>query len=292
MSLTINGELISDEAIEAEFRQIKGHYERSLQVACCERDPEFLGYAKDNLITRALMSQEAQRLFPQVPKQEILDHLVKLKEEAGGEREFHFRTGISAEEEDKLHEHIANMLRVDKLLAHIYGAEAEASPEQLEEHYQQHLNAFLSEEEVHVCHITHSMEGANSRAEVYERMRALRKELLAGADFMALAERECETADQQIDLGWFKRGSFMEEFETIAFSLQPKELSPVFTTQLGFHLCMVMERREPTSRPLPEVTDAVRSHWREHKRDALFNQYIDHLRTKATVHDTETHVCT
>ena len=45
MSLRINGEEIDDELIEAEFRQVKGHYERTLQVSCCERDPEFLGYA-------------------------------------------------------------------------------------------------------------------------------------------------------------------------------------------------------------------------------------------------------
>jgi hypothetical protein len=292
MSLTINGELIADEAIEAEFRQIKGQYERSLQVACCERDPEFLGYAKENLITRTLMSQEALRLFPNVPLTEIQEHIAKLKEEAGGEREFYFRTGTSAEEESKLHEHIANMLRVDKFLAHVYGAAVEPSHSELEAHYQQHLNAFLSEEEVHVCHITHSMEGAKSRAEVYERMRVLRKELQAGTDFMTLAEQERETDDQQIDLGWFKRGSFMEEFETIAFSLQPQELSPVFTTQLGFHLCIVMGRREPAPLPFAEIQETVQNHRREHKRDKQFSSYIGQLRSAATLHDTETHVCT
>jgi hypothetical protein len=48
MALIINGEHIDEEIIEAEFRQIKGHYERTLQVACCERDPEFRGMAKDH----------------------------------------------------------------------------------------------------------------------------------------------------------------------------------------------------------------------------------------------------
>ena len=41
MALIINGEEIDDEVIEGEFRNVKGHYERLLQVACCERDQEF-----------------------------------------------------------------------------------------------------------------------------------------------------------------------------------------------------------------------------------------------------------
>ena len=49
MALIINGEQIDEEIIESEFRQIKGHFERTLQVACCERDPEFRGKAKDNI---------------------------------------------------------------------------------------------------------------------------------------------------------------------------------------------------------------------------------------------------
>lgn len=51
MPLIINGEEIDEDIVDAEFRQVKAHYERTLQVACCERDPEFRGYAKDNIIS-------------------------------------------------------------------------------------------------------------------------------------------------------------------------------------------------------------------------------------------------
>ena len=64
MALNINGEHIDDEIIEAEFRQIKGHFERTLQVACCERDPEFRGMAKDfTFIAVVVISAGVQALL-------------------------------------------------------------------------------------------------------------------------------------------------------------------------------------------------------------------------------------
>ena len=85
MALIINGEEIDDEVVESEFRNVKGHYERTLQVACCERDPEFRGYAKDNIISRVLLNQEAHRRVPTVTEEEITERLNRLIEQAGGD---------------------------------------------------------------------------------------------------------------------------------------------------------------------------------------------------------------
>ena len=87
MAFIINGETIDEEIIEAEFRQIKGHYERTLQVACCERDPEFQGYAKDNITARVLLNQEALKRVPEVSDEEIDARLAQLIEEAVGEED-------------------------------------------------------------------------------------------------------------------------------------------------------------------------------------------------------------
>ena len=50
MPLTINGETVDDGLLDAEFSQIKAHFEQQANISCCERDDEFMGYAKDNLI--------------------------------------------------------------------------------------------------------------------------------------------------------------------------------------------------------------------------------------------------
>jgi hypothetical protein len=285
MALTINGELVDDDVIETEFRQIKSHYERTLQVSCCERDPEFFRYAKDNLITRTLVGQTARARFPEVTTEEIQERLAKLKQEAGGEEQFYMSLGLPFADDGSLHEQVSGGVRVDKLLASVYGDEPEVSDAELRAYYASHTDAFLSEELLHVCHITKGMEGAKSRADVYDQMKKLRAELKAGADFMTIAERERGNEQQQIDLGWFRRGEFMEEFETLAFSMEEGEMSPVFMTPLGFHICKLMGRKAPAPVPFEEIKEAVSTRRREEGRDARFSAFLDEVRGAATIED-------
>ena len=287
MALIINGETIDDEIIEAEFRQIKGQYERTLQVACCERDPEFQGYAKDNIIARAVLNQQAARQFPEVEDEDITTRLNKLIEEAGGEEHFYMKIGLPFGSTDIVRANVANGVRLDKLLGSVYGASPAPTDAEVEAYYHANIDVFKSDEQIHVVHITKGMEGAKSRNEVYEKMRHLRHELTAGADFQTMAEQQRGNEQQQIDLGWFKRGEFMEEFEAIAFSMEKDEISPVFTTQLGFHLCKVIDRRDPAPVPLADIKDAVIGRMVEEDRDRKFNAFVDGLKSQAAIEDTE-----
>ena len=285
MPLLINDEAIDDDILEAEFRQIKGHYERTLQVACCERDPEFMATAKDNVTARVLLNQEALKRFPEIAEEDVTARLNKLVEEAGGEEHFYLKIGMPFKDEQLVRQNVANGVRMDKMLAEVYLPEPEYSDADLRAYYDTHTDAFLSEEVIRASHITKGMEGATSRREVYEHMRKLRQQLQDGYDFDTMAEEQRGNDQQQIDLGWFKRGEFMEEFETIAFSMQPGEISPVFTTQLGFHICKLVDRKPSAPLPFDEIQDAVRSRLIEEHRDTKFNAFIDQLKASAVIDD-------
>ncbi len=45
------------------------------------------------------------------------------------------------------------------------------------------------------------------------------------------------------DLGWQKRGSFVAEFEAMAYKLEPDQISPIVETVFGFHIIQLLERR-------------------------------------------------
>ena len=287
MALLLNGEPVDEELIEAEFNQVKGHYERLLMVSCCERDAEFRATAKDNVLSRLLLNQEAAKRFPEVDEAEVTARLEKLIEQAGGETRFYMNLGMPTKDEALVRQNVAGGVRLDKLLAEVYGEDPELSEAELRAYYDSHLDQFMSEEMIRAAHITKSLQGANSRTAVYQELRDLRERLLAGEDFMTLAEQHRSGEQQQIDLGWFKRGEFMEEFETIAFSMRTSEISPVFVTQLGFHLCTVLERRAAEPLPFAAVQDAVRERLLEARKDAQFNAFIEGLKATAVIEDTD-----
>ena len=287
MPFIINGEEIDEDIIEAEFRQIKGHYERTLQVACCERDPEFRGYAKDNITSRVLLNQESLKRFPDISDAEISERLAKLISDAGGETQFYLNIGLTPQDEASIRPNVANGVRLDKMLAEIYQPEPEFSDAELRAWYDAHIDLFLTPEEIRVAHITKNLQGAQSREEIFKQLRELRRQLQNGADFMTVAEQERCEEQQQIDLGWFKRGEFMEEFEVIAFSMNEGEISPVFTTQLGLHLCTLLGRKAPEPQPFEEALAAVKQRMMEEYRDKKFNVFLDELKAAATIEDTE-----
>ncbi|HEY1053145.1 MAG TPA: peptidyl-prolyl cis-trans isomerase [Prosthecobacter sp.] len=287
MALIINGEQIDDEIIEAEFRQIKGHFERTLQVACCERDPEFRGMAKDNLTSRVLLNQESRRRFPEVPEEDVSARLDKLIAEAGGETQFYMNLGVSMKEAGAVRENVTGGVRLDKTLGQIYAPEPEPTEAELKACYEANLKHYMTDEQIQASHITKGLQGAASRHEVYQSMRDIRAQLRAGADFAKLAEEHRADDQQQVDLGWFKRGEFMEEFETIAFSMGEGEISPVFTTQLGYHICTVTGRKVAEARPLEEVKEAVKERFLEEHRDKKFNAFLEELKAVAKIEDTD-----
>jgi peptidyl-prolyl cis-trans isomerase SurA len=72
-------------------------------------------------------------------------------------------------------------------------------------------------------------------------------QLRRGADFAAAAKRfsgDSAAAAQGGELGWFRRGVMVKEFEDVAFRLRPGEISPPVETSFGFHIINV-ERTQP-----------------------------------------------
>lgn len=68
----------------------------------------------------------------------------------------------------------------------------------------------------------------------------------AGEDFGLLAKTYSDdpgSARQNGDLGWQKRGSFVQEFEEAAYKLDILEVSPIVESDFGFHVIQMLDRR-------------------------------------------------
>jgi peptidyl-prolyl cis-trans isomerase SurA len=91
------------------------------------------------------------------------------------------------------------------------------------------------------------MPDSAARLRAYQRAESLAVALRHGADFASVAKRfsnDTASAAQGGELGWFRRGVMVKEFEDIAFRLRPGEISPPVETPFGFHVINV-ERTQP-----------------------------------------------
>jgi peptidyl-prolyl cis-trans isomerase C len=125
--------------------------------------------------------------------------------------------------------------------------------EALRARFARELAARPAEEEVHARHILVPSE-AEARAALAEVRRP-------GADFAEVARRRSTGpgAREGGDLGFFKRGDMIPEFEQAAFALQAGEIAanPV-RTQFGWHVIRVEARRAAPQPSFEESREALR----------------------------------
>lgn len=146
--------------------------------------------------------------------------------------------------------------------------------EALRARYAREAAARPQEEEIRARHILLPTE-AEARAALAELRRP-------GADFAEVARRRSTDpgARNGGDLGFFKRGDMIAEFEQAAFALQPGQISPQpVRTQFGWHIIRLEERRSVPAASFEEM--------REQLRQAAFeegvNAAVERIRNAARV---------
>ena len=90
------------------------------------------------------------------------------------------------------------------------------------------------------------MASAADSAAALERARELRAEIVGGADFAEVAQRESADPGSAMrggDLGTFTRGQMVPEFEEAAWSLPVGRVSEPVLSPFGYHLIQVQSRR-------------------------------------------------
>lgn len=277
MPLTVNGESVNPDWIHDEFSQIKSYHERTTHASCCERDDEFMEQARENVIRRLLIAQEADKVVPKLSDNEIDLAIRQLKKEMGGETQFFAHYGIMPNQQDLIRPSIDQSIRVDKFVKDICGDLEPASEQELEKFYSEHQKQWMTEESIKCLHIYKGFRSDRNREDLFRDCVQLRQQIKKGADFLELAKSFTDKNEDEIDLGWFKRGEIMEEFEIIAFSLDKGEVSPVFSTHHGFHLTQLVDRHPAVPIPLEEVKDEVQEAFRIERRESRLHDHVARL---------------
>ena len=117
------------------------------------------------------------------------------------------------------------------------------------------------------------------------RLDQLRTRLVGGDDFAKLAKAHSDdtvSAAQGGELGWVSPGVMVTEFENVMNQLEINEISEPFTTQFGWHILQVQDRREHDDTENARRTKASEA-IRRRKSEEAHQNWLRHLRDEAYV---------
>ncbi|MDP2272548.1 MAG: peptidylprolyl isomerase [Archangium sp.] len=106
-----------------------------------------------------------------------------------------------------------------------------------------------------------------------------------GTNFAELAKKKSEgpSAADGGDLGFFKRGVMVAEFEKAAFTLPVGGISDPIRTKFGWHVLKVEEHKVLAAPPFDEVKEQLRDKMLRGQLEKYTDQYVQELRAAAVV---------
>lgn len=148
-------------------------------------------------------------------------------------------------------------------------------------YYRAHQEEFRTPEMVRARHILIKVDknaSEEDKKKAKEKAEDILKRIKAGEDFVKLASELSDDPGSKSkggDLGFFPKGRMVPDFEKVAFSLKPNEVSDIVETPFGFHIIKVEEKKESVQEPLEKVKDKVKDKVFADFRKAKVDEFVE-----------------
>jgi peptidyl-prolyl cis-trans isomerase D len=141
-------------------------------------------------------------------------------------------------------------------------AQAQVADAELHEYYAQHLSDYRVPDRVKVAHILFKTTGKTPAevATIEKTAADVLNQIRAGGDFGELAKKYSEDSTAQAggELGWLIHGQTVPEFDSMAFSLKPGQVSGLVKTVYGIHILKLEDKQMAHLQSFDEVKNSIR----------------------------------
>lgn len=150
------------------------------------------------------------------------------------------------------------------------------SEEEMKKYYEEHKDEFRKPEMWRASHILVASEGE---------AKDVQAALAGGKSFEDLAREKSidATASRGGDVGYFRKGQVVPEFENACFELKVGGTSPIVHTQFGYHIIKLTDKKPETVRPFEEAKPMLENELKIKKRNDLFDKLVIDLKDKYRV---------
>jgi len=270
----VNGQTVS----RAEFERDLG---RSLELAdgASAPTPEQLAALRRTVlqasVDRLLFLQEATRRGLEIAPADVDQRLERLRADWPKD-EFEALLAQRQQTLEELRQEIRAQLVQERLFHEEVYPRVAVTEEEIRGELDSHPDLLQEPEQVHAAQIV---------VKELDQAKEIRDRLRDGEKFADLARERSLSADAKAggDLGWFARGVMPPQFDVVAFSLGPGQISDVVSTDYGFHIFKLLERRPARKRDLAVVRAEIEKRLLRGKQEQAQAEFVAQLRSRAQV---------
>jgi len=276
VAATINGEVVYASDLAREVAAIGRQYGIDLNSdqGRAQRN-EISRIVLDQLIEQRIILQEARRRAALGTDAQVDEALAEIQANFPSESEFQFALDQRGLTLNDLRDRLRTNITVQNLQGKV--SKATVSEEEIQKFYQGNRKDFDQPEQVRVRHIL---------VETEAEARFVLARLNRGEKFEDLAKqlsKDPGSREQSGDLGFIGRGQLVPEFERVAFTLQPGQVSDVVKTQFGYHIIQMVERKTAQPSKLEQVREQIRRQLLSKKQEGDFTAWLKLVKAQATI---------
>jgi peptidyl-prolyl cis-trans isomerase C/foldase protein PrsA len=271
---TVNGEVVNRADFEAELsRELQG------MEGAAPHSPEQVEPYKqallETMVERAVLLQAAKAAQVTVAQDEVDRRVLALASEYPAES-FEAALAQGQTTRTELERKTKEQLVIEKLFETQVYARVAVTEDDIRRYFDEHVAEFSEPEQVRASQIV--VKGLDDA-------KKLQQQLWAGKKFPDLARRYSLGPEAKVggDLGFFPRGVMPPQFDEVVFKLPVGQVSDVVSTDYGFHLFKVMEKKPAHKRELNEVRAEIEKRMLAELREKAQKEYVKGLRGTAVV---------
>lgn len=277
---TVNGVEIKDEDFAKKYDAAKkaliASYgeeilkEASPQDASVTMEEVLKKNVLDNMIQVEIIKQDAEKNDIKVDEAKVNEQIAQAVTVYGGEENYKKALAEQGIDEEYFKNYLSESMLIQQYTEKKM-SELTPSDEEVKAYFDKNQDKFT---EVDASHIL---------VETEEEAKEIKKQLEEGADFATLAKEKSTdtgTKDNGGNLGFFKKGDMVEEFEKAAFALEKGKLSDPVKTQFGYHIIKLNDTKSDfeSSKDLVKSTmtnEKLKEFLQKLEKEAKIKKYLD-----------------
>ena len=255
-----------------------------------QKERELRQRVMNTLIEDLLIEQQMEELNLKISEREV-DQSIKMVMERNNIpdldtlKEALKSQGLSWEDYRKA---VTKQMQKSQFINAKVGYKVKISDEEVRQAYEKEAAQEAEEFEYHARHILFRVTKDDPPTQVEEQKRKTEEALArlrAGEDFEKLAEELSGGQTSKIggDLGFFRRGVMVREFEDAVVGLKVGEVSQPVRSNFGFHLIQLIEKRPVPVKTFEEIKGEIFSRLREEQLEREMSTWLTQLRKKAYI---------